>query len=336
MIKILKYNLKDAKKRLIQTQKIQGFTLIELLMVLLMGGIVFSGLLWLMNNILQSNQYELAKSQTQQETRMAMDYIAEELQEAVYVYDGEALEELLESSKFTLQNDQKYIPVLAFWKIESLPYNSQDSLPNESNCDNVNVDEDECQSLLIERQSYTFVLYTLDKEDTTDWSGKSRIRRYQLRKYSEVDTNKLTRNPQYLDPGTESSFTNWPSPNEDFDGTVNAVNIDPSESETLVDFIDWADTTDTTTLPNCITKTNNNPYNPTPIYDPSKYPYGFFACVRLEREDDDGPPIMSNQDVIVFLKGNAKGKSGLMSDNPLSLLSTQVQIKGVIDKANSD
>ena len=69
----------------------KGFTLIELLVALLIGGIISSALLYGVVELLQTNQRESSRAETQREMQLALDYISSELREAVFVYDGGCL-----------------------------------------------------------------------------------------------------------------------------------------------------------------------------------------------------------------------------------------------------
>ncbi|NJO66710.1 MAG: type II secretion system protein, partial [Leptolyngbyaceae cyanobacterium RM1_405_57] len=71
-----------------QKRKSSGFTLIELLVVIVIAGGIISGLMYLVVELLGVDQRESSRTETQREMQLAMDYIASELREAVYVYDG--------------------------------------------------------------------------------------------------------------------------------------------------------------------------------------------------------------------------------------------------------
>jgi prepilin-type N-terminal cleavage/methylation domain-containing protein len=134
-----------------------GFTLIELLVAMLISGLIVSGLLYLVVEVLGINQKDASRSDTQRDMQLAMDYITRDLREAFYVYgtetgvdtSGQPTAELV--SCLSSENQAKgktddrgksgqcsgllnylpkhleednNIPVLAFWKPEALPENS--------------------------------------------------------------------------------------------------------------------------------------------------------------------------------------------------------------------
>ena len=64
----------------------QGFTLLELLIAMVIGSIIVSTLLYGVVNILQTDQRDASRSDTQRDMQMAMDYITRDVREATYVY----------------------------------------------------------------------------------------------------------------------------------------------------------------------------------------------------------------------------------------------------------
>ncbi len=323
-----------VKTRKIYTQKYHqsGFTLPELLLAAFIGLIVSGSILSLTTNVISDSQKEVARSKSQQQMKTALNYIAEELREAVYIYKGEQLDNKIIPYLPSFPNTKK--PVLAFWKIESVPYDNTGNLPND--CASF-ADEDlkeECNSLKIERNTYTLVVYlqSTDDSDPKSWKGQSRLERYELRKYS--NTNSLTKNPGYADPRRETSFGDWPF----FDGTnQQALGSLASQTEPLVDFVYSNDPSSLPSLPDCIVNPDENIY-PSPTYDSADdddYSRGFFACVSFVDQDSNSTPD-SYQDVKIFLTGNAKGQTGYQTTDSLIPLETQVMTKGVIQKQSGD
>ena len=105
-----------------------GFTLIELLVAMFIGSIITSILLFLVVQLLQTSQRESARSDTQREMQMALDYIGRDLREAVYVYDGNCLASSPPSGSackgllsYLPATTASNLPVLAFWRVDPLP-----------------------------------------------------------------------------------------------------------------------------------------------------------------------------------------------------------------------
>lgn len=325
-----------------------GYTLIELLVVVLTTFILISSLLSLVLNLLQGNERELSRTEAQREMDAALDFISEDLREAVYVYTGAELDDRPEVSGNDIDGvaDNLNIaeglePILVFWKPENI---DRADLPN---CETLVAAEDqqECRGLAIALRTYTLVVYAQDTNPTDTWSGKSQIRRYELAKYEDVST--LERTDGYVDPIAinESSFRNWPynangtNLQAAFGGTPT---IDRRNAPVLVDFVDEPDPT--LSALNCQEEFGDtergepgyvepdDPDFPAPRYlnTPNDVAFdAFFACVR----NTGGQSF--NQDVIVYLRGNAQGRTAYSEQDksaPLPLLQTQVITRGVIGR----
>ena len=192
-----------------------GFTLLELLISMVISSIVVSSLLALVVNLLQTNQRDASRSDTQRDMQMAMDYIVSDVREAAYVYgvtqptnaDGtlgnkESCLQLYNDALDRGRNSRctgllgflprfltspNNIPVLAFWKPEPLPSSMRSSCrANAQNVGrllgeagfNANLNAVPCVS----QRMYTLVVYSLNTEPAGgfSWKGKARITRYQL------------------------------------------------------------------------------------------------------------------------------------------------------------
>jgi prepilin-type N-terminal cleavage/methylation domain-containing protein len=98
----------------------RGFTLIELLVSLVIGTALVSILLLFLNQILETNRREDAKSTSQQELQAALNYISDDLQEAIYIYDADGMEAIQAQIPYgnasTPALDPEKQPVLFFWK----------------------------------------------------------------------------------------------------------------------------------------------------------------------------------------------------------------------------
>jgi len=98
-------------------QRSRGFTLIELLMAMLITTIIVGTLLSFVVNITETDRDEQAKSESQGEVQTALNYMADDLQEAVYIYNADTLG--LDSPngiKDQLPTFTNSTPVLVFWK----------------------------------------------------------------------------------------------------------------------------------------------------------------------------------------------------------------------------
>ena len=194
----------------------QGFTLLELLTAMVIGSIIVSTLLYGVVNILQTDQRDASRSDTQRDMQMAMDYIARDVREATYVYGvvqgatpattesclhqyrGAALQRgkdgkctgLLEYLPAFLKTGLNR-PVLAFWKPEPLPSSIQTSCKTQApNVGKISTDDGFSAGLnatpCVAQRMYTLVVYSLNTDNESNlWRGKGRIMRYQLPHFIE-------------------------------------------------------------------------------------------------------------------------------------------------------
>jgi prepilin-type N-terminal cleavage/methylation domain-containing protein len=330
---------------LIKRHSTRGFTLTELLVAILISGLVVVGLLTLVVDLLQNEQRDSARNETQREMQLAMDYIVQDMREAVYIYDGGRFVTTPPDATrlFSIPPIQNYLPdlsaqdgaqpVLVFWKPETIPYQSGGAtIPfNQNYCTNTygaaDLRRQECVDLQISRRTYSLIAYyQTTATATAPWRGRSRLIRYVLRKYTDIGN--LTRNNSYADPFFEPSgmFTTWPL---DSSGTNRqGSRPDGTNSTVLADFVD---------LP-----TNNAPgvaaAAPCPsteyVRTPNATYKSFYACVRPA-------PDLSNQDAILFLRGSVWGKPGYPASRGntvagfLPALQTQILLRGVLDKSGT-
>lgn len=300
-----------------------GFTLIELLVAIIISGLVVSGLLYLVVEMLQLDRREFVLNQTQQDMQRSLEYMTSDVQEAVYVY---ARPTAITDSLPTLTANGE-IPVLAFWRPDPL---SNDDLTAIDACTT-----DECEVLKVRQYTYSLVIYFLRENNAGSlWEGESRIIRYELPKYSSFG-NPPVESLGYIDPSIDRdtddiSYANWqPDPG---DGGALEGN-----SAVLTDYVD----TPTATIPNS-PDNNCTTLGPGYVRTPSVPATGpsvtsLVSCV-LETVGVDNN---ENQDVYLFLRGNAlSNRPGLInglnegSDNPA--LEARIQVRGVLNKRAND
>jgi prepilin-type N-terminal cleavage/methylation domain-containing protein len=94
----------------VKQSKVSGFTLLELLVAMIVSSIVVSGLLYIMVELLKTDRRESVLDQTQRDIQRAVDYISDDIREAVYIYST--------PSTVTAQitNPPGGVPILAFWR----------------------------------------------------------------------------------------------------------------------------------------------------------------------------------------------------------------------------
>ncbi|NJR49725.1 MAG: prepilin-type N-terminal cleavage/methylation domain-containing protein [Leptolyngbyaceae cyanobacterium CSU_1_3] len=249
----------------------KGFTLVELLVALFIGGVIVTLLLFTVVQLLQTNQREAARSDTQREMQMALDYISRDLREAVYVYDANCLATPTNFNPATLNTcpgllpylpadiatNAENLPVLAFWRVDALPQPLLDRCENNANAfsstDRNAVLPPAIQGVpCISSQMYTLVVYSLNWRAEEEWRGKARIRRYQIPQfvYNPPGSPPDTTLGWYYPAGQDTDFSRWPLKKTlGLDGNPVNLQLPPSgrgapvvnlttPNQVLVDFVD--------------------------------------------------------------------------------------------------
>ncbi|MGG6270215.1 prepilin-type N-terminal cleavage/methylation domain-containing protein [Leptolyngbya sp. AN03gr2] len=240
-------SLLKRNSRLRLSSKASGFTLVELLVALIVGGLISAGLLFMVVQLIQANLREAARSDTQRDLQAAIDYIARDVREAVYVYDATCLLDRptgANSSRcpglrnylppsitgtsgagFSNGNTLTNLPVLAFWRIDPLPDALRQVCFNNRNAYTqppplpVAISGIPCLS----GRMYTLVVYSLNRSTTGAVNrGRARIMRYELPQFTagSISTGTTPTAPTvtagWVDPkgrtstGKETGFLAWP------------------------------------------------------------------------------------------------------------------------------
>ncbi|MCL1464469.1 prepilin-type N-terminal cleavage/methylation domain-containing protein [Argonema galeatum] len=348
-VKLFTFLLKRQRIRF-GKRKTAGFTLLELLVSIVISTVIIIALLDMVVDLLQTDRREYARAETQREMQMSLDYMVNDLREAAYVYDNNQLNGNRGSNN-NVPALKTYLPpfpagmepILVFWKPEEVPYRrGQPAL----NCGGS--PSDDCKQLQVRRRTFTLVAYLQavnQPADRPQWKGISRIMRYQLRMYPETAFNAspptlTTINTGYVEPLVNNvSFETWPvalDANGNPLGAPARLANDPLSRPVLVDFVDYPTTargdnlaTPADTRLQC-TSPNQPPIPPSTsaFTNPS-----FVACVSSATATGaaGGTSSPTNQNVILFLRGNPTGKAGVKIA-PLIAVKTQAVARGVIDK----
>jgi type II secretory pathway pseudopilin PulG len=319
---------------LLSRRKTAGFTLVELLVSVIIGFMVISGLLFLVVELLNTDKKSAALAQTQQDMTIALDYIASDLEEAVYVYEGECLSQTGRPEDPSTKTIIEYCPglrsvipfpagvtpILAFWKLDGVPYStkSEDQFPNNCNADTDT--ENTCNALKIIRNTYTLVVYSLrtDNPASETWEGPARITRYQLRQYSNLSGMQQTQG--WTDPSASgTSFQSWPrtTDNQAVSGYSNPTAYN---EDVLVDVVDYG-TDPEKSWPPCLPTADYSRTPPDALNTANNT--SFYACVKKPT----GSQGVAGQDVIVYLRGNAVKRAGQTGRNAAYLPKLQAQVK---------
>lgn len=289
---LLRLLLKNQKKyRDSQAaQSSGGFTMIELLVGMIMAFLILTPLLAFVIDILNNDRREQIKAVTEQDVQAAIDFIAQDLQQAVFIYDNDGVQAIQNTLPSAATAGT---PVLVFWKRElvtnTIPINGSSCIASPSPSPSPSPSS---SSTKVCDDTYVFslVAYYLNKVSTTPWSNQARIVRYSIQDCVKdpsnsnqcitanttlaplVDASKANGDPTFLPFNINLSGANlaakmnkWPA---QVDGGPEA-SVTFTKSNVLVDYID----SDSTGLPNC-SAGQQVPATPTG---------GFYACVDASR-----------------------------------------------------
>jgi prepilin-type N-terminal cleavage/methylation domain-containing protein len=268
--------IQKLKRRWLTSRRSQksGFTLLELLVSMIIGSFLVALLLSFVVNLTQINSQDAGRTQVQQDMQAAMDYMAQDLREAVFVYNGDCLRGLNGQAVtdptqltnacpglrgYVPDSLFNYTPVLAFWRTERLPQAIQTlCATNAANLGDTDPNTGRPTNALVvagvpclSGTSYSLVVYALDTSTPSGtWRGQARIRRYKLSQFTDGATSQTDQNVGYVNPlsGTNSTFQQWPYGSRRSDNSfanlqlTDAVNpgkpTNSSEIPVLVDFVD--------------------------------------------------------------------------------------------------
>ncbi|MBD2462850.1 prepilin-type N-terminal cleavage/methylation domain-containing protein [Oscillatoria sp. FACHB-1407] len=325
----------------------QGFTLIELLIVTIIAAGIITGLLYMVIELMGSDQREASRNETQRELQRAMDYMSNEMREAIYVYTGECLQGQgalgVDSPPFCpgltpylpAALSTESIPVVAFWRQQQIPTVLRNQCGAANNPALATVP-------CLTTHSYALVVYSLSTANTGNlWKGRARITRYALTQFDE-----RTGAPTvgYVSPAQAINFGGWPFGRGANNTVVNLQAQRPTGNPAvLVDFVDDGRGAQASGIPSLVTNAVCPNSAATPGIDYSLSPTttalnnaglgnartSFYACVSTIRDTDPGV----NQDSILFVRGNARGRPGIATDRAfLPTLETRVLSRGILDR----
>jgi type II secretory pathway pseudopilin PulG len=295
MMSSLKFILITQLKNFKKDEQTNGFTLVELLVAMLMAVLVITPLMLFMMNVLEGDRKEQAKATTEQEMQAAIDYIARDLQQAIYIYDADGVTRNRNTTDITLSGIQDQIPpiktatncssatvckpILVFWKREFLASSVGVTSTTDTNKD--------------DGYAYSLVAYYLINNTSgsnTTWSKEARIGRFQIRgKVNAANSNTIDNtgfSPPPLDPNITGStlkerMNQWKT------SLTGSASYDQPVT-TLVDYISTTGPAITTNTAGVCPGTNPSPKLVGTITT------GFYTCV-------DATEVLAQ----VFLRGNA-------------------------------
>jgi len=314
MKSLLRLLLKSQHQRNLSgpAQTDKGMTLVELLVGSIMAFLILTPMLAFVVDMLNTDRREQVKSNTEQDIQAAVDFIAQDLSQAIYIYDnidinggtrGTVTVTGIES-QLPQFNDPTKIPILVFWKRQqirsSVPINNSIATPR--NCNAINCNDTYVLSL---------VAYYQFKDNEATWcqplggNCPTRIARYEIRDgVRKPDPVASDNNLPYYNVSDTDPDTQQPDPafNKDFDFSKPTVNVTlktglidknsgATKPQVLVNYIDHTTSGPTLSPTECQAALGNptDPKDTTKFLDEGTLQVSdgatnsFYACVDTAR-----------------------------------------------------
>lgn len=234
-----------------QTEK--GMTLVELLVGSIMAFLIITPMLAFVVDMLNTDRREQVKSNTEQDIQAAVDFIAQDLSQAIYIYDQAGITAINNTTTKLPPPPQNTTgtPILVFWKRQqmkkSLPVNAT-LTPKPSNCNPAALPgtAGECNDTFV----LSLVAYYQIKDTTPNptWcqpSGgtcPSRIARYEIREPIKNPYTTDATKPYYDAADLSDGQKGSDAFNKDFDFSKPTVNVTTGavfpNPEVLANYID--------------------------------------------------------------------------------------------------
>lgn len=272
---ILRSQFKSSKV----TQSSGGFTLIELLVAGLISVLIITPLLGFMISVMTTDRKEQAKANSEQEIQTAVNYIARDLQQAVYIYDNVGVNAI----KNQLPQGADKSPLLVFWKRELVPK----VVPASNNTKD-------------DAFVYSLVAYYLIKDTNPIWSKAARIARWEIRDGVNAISGGVScagYTGKYISKNCPSpGFAHFADKLDESDNLEQGMNKWKKAAQAytalvtpLIDYVDQS--TDSVPDATCPTTTPTNTWS---TITPANGMTGFYVCVDR-----------ANRTAQVFIRGNA-------------------------------
>jgi type II secretory pathway pseudopilin PulG len=259
-----------------QTEK--GMTLVELLVGAIMAFLILTPMLAFVVDMLNTDRREQVKSNTEQDIQAAVDFIAQDLSQAIYIYDNNPATNgtpnttptgipALIAENFIPQNPNE-TPILVFWKREQV----KNSLPITANTQPISCDPNQSSGSTSSSTpcNDTYVLALVAYYQVSGSPGiwcqpsgnpcPSRIVRYQikdgLRDPSKTNLDPLQNYFDNVSPGQKPSDAFNPAfdLSKPTENVTRGSNFFPANPDVLVNYIDHSPGP---TVPDCTTALGN-------------------------------------------------------------------------------
>jgi type II secretory pathway pseudopilin PulG len=295
-----------------QTEK--GMTLVELLVGCIMAFLIITPMLGFVVDMLNTDRREQVKSNTEQDLQAAVDFIAQDLSQAIYIYDNLGIIALTAPAQLPPPPPNTTgTPILVFWKRQQIknavPVNA--TTPKPSDCDPKAEPgkKGECNdTYVLSLVAYYQIKDTLPNSTWCQPSGDpcpTRIARYEIRDgVRKPDPVAADNNLPYYNVTDTNPDTQQPDPafNKEFDFSNPTVKVtvpdklaDPksggNKQQVLVNYIDHTTPGPTLSPTECQTALGNptDPKNTTKLVEETTLKVSdgatnsFYACVDTAR-----------------------------------------------------
>jgi hypothetical protein len=308
-------------------------TLVELLVGSIMAFLILTPMLAFVVDMLNTDRREQVKTSTEQDIQAAVDFIAQDMSQAIYIYDNKAIN-VGTTANPAIRNqlpnngNSNRIPILVFWKRQqiknSVPFNPTKGLPKDCTAEKCN-----------DTYVLSLVAYYQFKDNDLTWCQPSggicptRIVRYEIRDG--------VKNPStlayYPAAETKTGQTKDPAFNQEFDISKPTVNVTmPGATfdnfEVLVNYIDHS-TANVPAPPDCKTTLGvTDPPAPAPaltqgdLLTADGSTNSFYACVDTAKKI-----------ARVTIRGNSlrrlQADANYNPNNPAYFPTATVQVQGL-------
>jgi type II secretory pathway pseudopilin PulG len=285
----------QQRKRSKPTQTEKGMTLIELLIGTVMAFLILTPMLAFVVDMLNTDRREQVKANTEQDIQAAVDFIAQDLSQAIYIYDNAGVTAI----NSQLPPATNGTPILVFWKRKQLRNSvsvNRTTIVTPLACDQTTCNDTYTRSL---------VAYYQVRDANPIWCQPSgnpsscpkRIERYEISEGILKDSTATTAATRYFnDTETKDGQRHSGAFNLQFDFNQPTLNVTtganfPRSAEVLVNYLDHSTTANVPQPPNCKsplgvvdpTGPGATPINAADLLITDGSTHSFYACVDTRR-----------------------------------------------------
>jgi type II secretory pathway pseudopilin PulG len=272
----------------------KGMTLIELLIGTVMAFLILTPMLAFVVDMLNTDRREQVKANTEQDIQAAVDFIAQDLSQAIYIYDNAGITAI----NSQLPPATNGTPILVFWKRKQLRNSvsvDRTTVVTPLACDQTTCNDTYTRSL---------VAYYQVKDAKSIWcqpsgnpsSCPTRIERYEISEGILKDSTATTAATRYFnDAETKDGQRHSGAFNLLFDFNRPTLNVTTGanfpSSEVLVNYLDHSTTANVPQPPNCKialgvvdpTGPGATPIDAADLLITDNSTHSFYACVDTRR-----------------------------------------------------